>query len=636
MEARNLLAWAAEIYHQQGDFDECLSATLNLGQIYLIGTKPDRDDARKIFQHVQVQALAAGNNVRQAEAALRIAELDFDDMLARRAVEPGIQVDHTPYHHALTLYKAAEHALGPADVLLSLGRRLISAGFDGSNALHKALNLYTQEDNLTGINSTLSALGTWYLQRGELAMALDCHQQAAEVAKNMCFPLGQATAYMGIGDYFYRTGDYARAFVAYEKVEAFAAFPAVRALVNLVLANAYTLMNLHDRAEATCRAAIAALILSGPNDRLSLAHYILGNVLGSKGDWTAAILTWNDGLAVDKAINNRLGQAEKLQCIAQAIVMQHYYPGGPPIPDAAYKESIILYTQAIALLREIGSQQAAAAIAGAFQLQGQTAVTCGRFLDALHYLEQGRNDYADLGLAMQTATTDVLLGLLCHALGGRGYPDLYVESARCQERALDYFQAAGMLEMTWKVRFHLAHTAFWRGLLAITNDEQQTHWQNAASWLEDADDDIEMVRGRFIEANPIARESARLGLVTDKEKVYTFAVQLHFLYLKSTKSAFNWLERLKGRVFLDALSLTPLHSSTLIDVTLIDNENELLRDLNNASTQTQVVDLNERLHALWDRMATDPVANEYLTMRRSEPVNWETIKALLQPLTPEE
>lgn len=141
-----------------------------------------------------------------------------------------------------------------------------------------------------------------------------------------------------------------------------------------------------------------------------------------------------------------------------------------------------------------------------------------------------------------------------------------------------------------------------------------------------------MVRGRFIEVDLIARENARLGLVNDKEKVYAFAIQMYFLYLKNTKSAFNWLERLKGRVFLDALSLTPLRSPVLTDTTLIDSEKGLMKDLKNASSQNQVVDLNKRLHVLWDRMATDPAATEYMTLRRGEPVNWENIRVLLQPL----
>lgn len=631
-EARVLSARAAEAYREHGDFFESLSAMIKQGQFYLMGIEKDRDTARKILQEVQIQALVTGNNVLQAEAALHMAELDFEDMLARQAVEPEIRVENTPYQYSLALYNATEHALGPADVLLSLGRSLVNAGFNGTNFMNQALNIYSQEDNLAGINSALSSLGTCYLQQGRTAEALHCHQQAVKVAEKMCFPLGQATGYMGIGDYFYRTGDYARALGAYEKTEILAAFSAVRAMLNLALANAYISMNLHDRAEVTCREAIETLRLSGPNERLSLAYYILGNIQASNGDWAVAIATWKDGLAVDKSINNRHGQAEKLQCIAQATVMQHYLPGGLPIPDLAYKEATALYTQAIVLLKEIGDQQAAAAIASIHQLLGQTAVTCGHFLDALQYLEQARNGYAAIGLAMQTATTDVLLGLLCHDLGGRVAPDLYAEAERCQERALNYFKEAGMLEMTWKVRFYSAHTAFRRSLLAINSDEQQAYWQNATERLEEAAVDIEMVRGRFIEVDLIARENARLGLVNDKEKVYAFAIQMYFLYLKNTKSAFNWLERLKGRVFLDALSLTPLRSPVLTDTTLIDSEKGLMKDLKNASSQNQVVDLNKRLHVLWDRMATDPAATEYMTLRRGEPVNWENIRVLLQPL----
>jgi tetratricopeptide (TPR) repeat protein len=629
-EARVLLARAAEVYRRLDDFDESLSAMLRMGKIYLIGTKPDRYAARAIFQDVQTQALEIGNIVRQAEAALNIAELDFEDMLALRAVEKEIIVDQTPYKSALDLYIMTEHALGQADISFSYGRNLLNAGFDGSKALNHALELYGQEEYLIGIYRILNILGACYLlQRETVDKALSCYQQAAEVAEKMHFTLGQATAYMGIGDYFYRTGNYARALAAYERSETLVALPVVKAMVNLVRSNAYTLMNLHDRAEASCSEAITTLVLSGPSDRLSLAYYILGNILVRRGNWTVAIAIWKDGLAVDEAINSRKNKAEKLQCIAQATVMQFYRPGGPSIPVTAYEEAMALYAQAITLLYEIGDQQAAATIANTYQLQGQSAIACGHYFDALKFLEQARNDYASIGLAMQTAMTDVLLGLLFHDLGGRGYPDFYAEAARCQELALKHFKMAGMLDVTWKVSFYSAHTAFRRSLLAITSDEQQMYLQSAAKLLEDAAADIETVRGNFIEANPATRESAQLGLVIDKEKVYTFAIQLQFLYLKSTESAFNWIERLKGRVFLDSLSLTPLRSPTLTDVKFIDSEKELFRILNKASTQAQVVDLNEQLHALWDKMAIDPAAVEYVALRRGEPVNWETVRKLL-------
>ncbi len=628
VEARHLLSAACNNYHRAGDRDAALAALLKRGQLHLLAI-PDLATAQSLFQKAHHQAQAEGNQVRQAEAALRLAELEFDAILAQRAKNPEVQMEPASYQRALTLYEAVGHGFGPADVLLSFSSRLLKAGFDGTEVVQRALQQYGQVNHLSGNYNALIELSTWHLQQGELSQSLDCRQRAATIAQEMDFPLAQATAYLGIGDYYYRTGNYARALAAYERVEQLAAVPSVLALQGLNLANAYTLMNLPDRAQEFCYAAIKILKQAGPSKNLSLAYFILGNVLSTRGDWTEAISVWREGLRVDETCQNRFDQAEKLKCMAQATVMQHHRPDGSPIPEAAYKEAMALYSQGIDLLNTIGSNEATAAVAGIYQLQGQTALTCGHPLDALKYLEQSRNTYAVLNLKMQIATTDALLGLACHHLGNRSYPHLYTEAIRCYERALDYFQSAQMRDQTWKICFYLADMAFLQSFQALRGEQQQAHWQDADRRLEEAAKDIELVRGRFIEVNPVTREYSRLGLVADKEKVYNFAIKLHHGYLQDRKSAFNWLERLKGRAFLDALAITPLRPPAWVDGTLLEQEQELLAALKRASSQTEVVELSERLHGLWEQMKQEALATEYVSLRLGEPMRWETLKSLL-------
>lgn len=627
--AKHLLSEAIHSYQQAEDHDAVLATLIKFGQFYLLGSRPNQQLAQQTFQQVLEQARTIDNRIRQAEAQLLLAELALKTSMAQGATDSKTSLDLMLYEQALESYKIAGHALGAADVHRSLGRCLIEADLDGSNALQQALQIYRQEENLTGIWHTLGDLSTWHLKRGDLSQSLEYRQQAIAIAGEMGFPLAQATTLIGIGDYYFRIGDYARALAAYEQVEQFTSLPSVRSMCWLNLANVYTLMHLPERAEAICQRAIATLKPTYPSKDLSLAYFILGNVLTGQNNWAAAIPVWREGLTVDEAMNNALDQAEKLKCIAQATVMQHYRFRNAPIPETAYTEAMTLFDQAIALLKPLGSQEVEGAIAGVYQLQGQIAITCQRPLEALQYMEQARDAYAAATLNMQTAVTDTLIGLLCHDLGGRGYPDLYAEAIRFYGLALDYFQSSTMVDMSWKPCFYLAQTFFRQGCLALTAAEQQELWYQADQWLQQAASDIELVRGRFIEADPLSREMARLGLVTGKEKVYTYAIQLHCGYLKDNCSAFDWLERFKGRVFLDGLALTPIRSPTLGDTMLLDQERDLLKALRNASTQVEVVDLSDRLHILWNQMATDPMAAEYVTLRRGEPTRWETLKGLL-------
>jgi len=629
VEARNLVSEAAQSYWHANAQDESLSALLSLGQLYTMGFEADREKVRAVYQQVSERALKEGNAMRLADATLRLAELDFGSTQEQTSGHHH-GLDTSSYQRAMDLYRQAGHVLGPADVWLSLGSHMVDSGYDGTSALQQAIELYRQEDNLMGIYSAQRALSTWYARQGNLDQAREYHRQSAAVAQEMGFPLGQATAYLGLGDYYYRSGDYARALASCEQAENLVQQPSVSAMVGLSLANIYTSMHLLDRAESACHSVIATFAPAGPSGRLSLARFILGNVLSSKGDWAAAAAAWREGLAEDEIRKDRTSQAEKLQCIAQATVMQHYRPEGPPVPEAACEEAMSLFAQSIAVLQCRQDPQAAALIANTYQLQGQATLTCGRPAESAHYLELAANIYSAIAMEMQAAITNILVGLLYYDLANRGQSDLYARAASRYEAALRYFQHVQMREMSWKVRFHLSLVSFHQGRLALTAEEQQKFWRYAASCLEDASNDIELVRGGFVASNQLVAQATRLGLVSDKGNVYIIAIRLYFRYLHDKKKAFQWLERLKGRAFLDSLALTPLRPPQKVDEALLAREESLLESLHSATNQTEVVALNEQLHAIWDQMATNRKAAEYVALRQGKTVEWADLPALLQ------
>jgi len=299
------------------------------------------------------------------------------------------------------------------------------------------------------------------------------------------------------------------------------------------------------------------------------------------------------------------------------------------VPVTAYEEAMSYYARSIAVLEGQSGPQVAAVIANTYELQGQTAVVCGRPIEAAGALEQAARIYSELRMDMQAAVAHTLAGLLYYDQGKRGL-DLYTRAAESYQAALAYFREARMLDMQWKVLYYLALASFHQGRLALTATEQEERWHAAAQYLQDAGAAIEFVRGQFIEAHEGGTQSARLALVSDKEQVYMAAIQLYYQYLKDTQQAFNWLERLKGRAFLDALALTSFHASASTDETLVASEVRLLDALQHAITQTRVVELNEQLHTLWNGMATDPAAREYIALRRGEPVNWKELGPLLK------
>jgi CHAT domain-containing protein/tetratricopeptide (TPR) repeat protein len=629
-EARRLMEEAAAVYRDTGEVDDFLSALLRLGQLQLLRPR-DAAAARKTFARAEAEAEARSCPARAADAALRLAELDFDEIVTRPAGEGSAE---RAYDRALHLAKESGHALAPADVLASRGARRVSSGLDGQRDLKEALTVYEAEENLAGIQRVLSPLSLWHLKRGDLQEALAAHRRTVEISHQMGIPVAEATAILGIGDYYFRTGDYARALAEVERFEALASVPAVRGTVGLTLANFYSQMSLHDRAEAACRASIRLLAPAAPNDQLSLAWLILGNARSAAGDWNGAIEAWREGLAVDEALSNPGAQAQKLLGIAQAMVMRHYRSGGPPVPDAAFEEAMALHRQVEALLAGADGGDAGAILANNDQIRAQSDLIRGHLADARAGLERAAGRYRSLGLAMQTAFVETHLGLLLLEEGKRQGLDPFQEAERHLRAAVEYFAGAGMRDMAWRPRFHLAHACLGRARLSLTGEAQREAWGEALNWLEQAATDLEAVRGAFVQAGSAAREEALLGLVSNTEKVYELAILVSAVYLGDGRAAFGWLERAKSRVFLNILALTPLRPPDFADPAPLAEEQALLEELRQAPTGNAALAVSERLHAVWDRLAADPAAAEYVAMRRGDPLDWEEVRLLLRGLSP--
>jgi hypothetical protein len=281
-----------------------------------------------------------------------------------------------------------------------------------------------------------------------------------------------------------------------------------------------------------------------------------------------------------------------------------------------------LYEKARELVSGFTDQQAVALVANSFQMQAQTASTCGQLADAVKCLEQARATYAGLGWQMQTAITDSILGLVCMEAGRLLSPEYYAQAEDHHRRALEYFERTGMRDQCWLAKYYLADTAYRRGFYAADVETRNRQWRLAASFIEQAAADIELIRGGYVESDAESNLATRVSLVSNKEKVYVFAIQLQAFYRNDPTSALEWVERLKGRAFLDALALQPLSAPPSLDRMLLERETALLDQLRRGVNRATALALGEELQAVWNEMAQDAAAAEYIALRRGEPASW--------------
>jgi hypothetical protein len=616
------LAKAADLYRRFGDEASAQKAQIRQAQLLLTLASPDTAQAKTILQDVQSAAYNHNLLPIAADVTLRLAELSFAD------APPTSPDNYLPgYHEALALYERCGHKSGIADVQYSWGKQLIRFGLDGRSVLQQALTNYTEHDNLSGISQVISELAVLEVRQGNLDNGLAYHQQNSVVAQKMGFAQAKVTTQMGIGDIYFRTGDYGRALAAYDQAEKLARAPNALALIRLNQANLYTLMHLPERAEASCRSAIAILSPNGTTTNLSLAYFILGNVLGAQKAWDAALIAWRDGLTVDEALGDAYRQAEKLQLMAQATIQQHYHGRGSIIPDGVYQETQTLFAQALHRLTLLDDKDATILRANIQQLQGQSAVTAQRFADAEQHLLLARIEYVALAMGMETATTDALLGLLYFGVANEGQYALYETAETHYHYALTYYQSANMRDQMWPLHYYLADIYFMRGQLQPIA-AQMADWRLALYELEQAAEIMDFIRGRFAQVDRLAQDEARTGLVANQARLYRFAIRLTYRYLRDKIAVFNWVQRAKGRAFLDALTITKLHPPDVKDESSLHQESVLLEQLNQEANQIHMIDFLDKLHEVWAQMATSGL-DEYVALRRGDPVRWKEIAILL-------
>jgi hypothetical protein len=231
---------------------------------------------------------------------------------------------------------------------------------------------------------------------------------------------------------------------------------------------------------------------------------------------------------------------------------------------------------------------------------------------------------------MQMAITDSILGLVCMEAGRLLSPEYYAEAETHHRRALEYFEQAGMRDQCWLAKYYLADTAYRRGFYTADAETRSRQWRAAAGFIEQAAADIELIRGGYVESDAEDNLTTRVSLVSNKEKVYVFAIQLHTYYRSDPTSALEWIERLKGRAFLDALALQPLSAPPSLDRMLLERETELLDQLRRGVNQATALALGEELQAVWNEMAQDAAAAEYIALRRGEPASWNDLLCSLR------
>jgi len=357
----------------------------------------------------------------------------------------------------------------------------------------------------------------------------------------------------------------------------------------------------------------------------------LGESRAAQGNLTQAIDAWEQGIAIDEAAGNRVEMSMKLRRIATVLMVQHRPSDDSPIPEGSkIEQSFDCFDRALQAVSPPRNVAECEAAAGVMFSRGHAAFLAGNFEDAFQNLSEARSLYAVIERPVQIAFCDEMLGAVCYGFAKRGHPEFYETASQFLRLALDYFDGQSMCELTWRIR-HILAQALLRGWTddsaAASNvaieSEGSKHVQRLT---EEAAADLNRLRSRFVGADSVEAQDARLSLVTDHEQVYVFGVETAWLMRSDAGEALRWTELLKSRTLLDAIGLRAVRAPGMVGTTILDREASLLEILNSPGTRSERITAADELEELWRELDVSGEADAYISLRRGTPVDWKEIR----------
>ncbi|MGB6014319.1 MAG: tetratricopeptide repeat protein, partial [Nodosilinea sp.] len=212
----------------------------------------------------------------------------------------------------------------------------------------QALDIFREIGDRGGEGAALGSLGNAYDGLGYYRQAITFHERSLAIARELGDRRGEGGSLGNLGVVYYSLGDYRQAITFYEQHLAIAREIGDRlgegnALGNL--GNAYDSLGDYQRAITfhKQRLAIAREINNRRGEGNALGD--LGRVYHGLGDYRQAITFHEQNLVIDREIGNRSGEGGSLGNLGSA----HYRLGD-------YHQAIIFHEQHLAIAREIGDR----------------------------------------------------------------------------------------------------------------------------------------------------------------------------------------------------------------------------------------------------------------------------------------
>ncbi|HNM25638.1 MAG TPA: CHAT domain-containing protein [Saprospiraceae bacterium] len=363
---------------------------------------------------------------------------------------------------------------------------------------------------------------------------------------------------------------------------------------------------------------------AGETATLSHLLYVGSNIAG----FEHGIEYLEQAIAIDHSLTDSLNLAHHLVARAFSRAQFRRINGLRPVVTPEVEADFTSAETAIAHLADMEAREVMANILqqrGIHYFIDQNWDLCG------NYLTRAEEWCRQCGFKSHLAYTLSHQGLVFIQRARQGDVAFYDLAREKLNEARSLFHEIPVAGEQWRVAFHLGLCPWEIGQRLETDSEARiTYFQQAEAELREAARQLDNLRSYAALGSLAERQRGGIGFGVDKQTVYDTGMQVALLGLDDHSLAFEWLERLKSRAFLDTLSdLTPPEPA-LTNNPMIREEMALRETLFTTADPRIAVAIQRDLDALAEKMIHDPALRDHARMRLGEVASWPLLRAQLK------
>lgn len=614
-------------YRKAGLNDEMLHARYRQAFFCFDSKKKLHSTARQLFSTLLSELDPISHPMLRANTSLCLAELDFIGIHEDPESAPDYEKLIKNFQSIVSLFQEAGHPYPEEKVTISAGLLLMEYGIEeGVNFVESSLPEIEKNENYQICQEGWRRLALWHTYHGGLEKLEAAQAHLAELNEKMGFGLSIMVDELGKGDSSFRKGEVTAALEFLKQSDLAANAVLLSASYRIITANVKLSVGLTKESREELEEVIEALEQNNSEQLLSECWTIYASSY-INDDLEKAIEFVTKAILAEEKTGNKLSTGQHYAMRGWMKSLHNKRQNMLPIVTEDIERDFDL---ALGLLQGLRSLEGRNALISMCQQRGQSAFMGNDWDDCGHWLSKAEEYSVALKLHPQTAFSLMYQGLVLIELARTKGPDFYAN-------ARDRFQRAGKILIDAGIHGQAWRTLYYEGLCEyeaaertqIHNPLRNERLENASRLFKQAADEIDNLRNLASSDEVIENHRINLSIGGDKQELYRMGFQLNAWYRQDTPEAFEWLERMKARALLKALTKRLPPTKELFENDLVKEELRLQDMLRYENESAKRAVLKKCLENILKEMQDSPATSAYAALKQGLPITWNRFRSYL-------